>query len=1158
MPEFPTVFISYAHRDGGELAVRLQRDLASRGIDAWLDTERLLAGDRWTNEIEAALDRAQVVLALVSEGSFTSDTCRAEQGWALDAGKRVIPLRVENRGKMWLRLYPLQLLDFSDPTHYAQRFQELLASIGKGVPVSAPRAGVARYNNAPALPENFVDRPEILHALRDALFQEAASRNLALTALQGMGGIGKTVLAQALCRDAVVQHAFPDGIFWFTIGKESGLGFDRRMKAVPGLDRLLGAYEGAEACASQYRNALRDMAALIVLDDVWRAGDIDPFRTEAPRSRLLITTRDMEIAPTFGAREFTADLLSEAKAREVLARWAGLPNPTMLPAQAERVIGECQNLPLALAMIGAQLRGKPLVHWDIVLGHLGRADLARIEARFPEPHTTLFRAIQVSVDALDGPDRSRYLALAVVLENMVVAPAVQQTLWNLDEGKALETADRLVGLSLARRDGADGGIRLHDLQLDYVRAEYGNREALEWIHGAVRLSAHVLEKDARQFASQMVGRLLPYREVPAIEKFLDEITMGAPRPWVRALQPALDPPGKAMLRTLEGHSGPVWSVAVTGDGKRAVSASADGTLKVWELGTGRLLRTLKGHSADVRSVALTPEGAWAISASWDKTLAVWDLETGLAVRTLEGHSAPVCGVAATPDGTRAISASWDGTLRLWDLAAGRALRTVESHSDLVSGVAVTADGTRAVSASWDSTLKVWELKTGRDLRTLEGHSAAVWAVALTADGRQAVSASDDRTLKVWDLATGRALRTLEGHSGSVRDVKVTADGKLVVSASWDNTLKIWNLETGHLLGTLEGHSDSVSGVAVTMDGARAVSASEDRTLKVWDLKSGGASWALGRHSEAVTGLAVAPGGKHLVSSSRDQTLKVWDLATGRLLRTLEGHSGRVHGVAVTPDGKRAISASEDKTLKVWSLANGRVLRTLEGHTGSVVGVAVTADGKRAVSASYDQTLKVWNLANGRLLRTLSIQTSGMSNDGNPSAGPGSRRVGNGPRWVRGHSDLVSAVAVTLNGKRAVSASMDRTLGVWDLATGRMLLTLKGHSADVRGVAVTADGKRVLSASEDHTVKLWDLETGCIQQSLEGHSGRVYGVALTADGERAASASLDRTLKVWELDTGLLLATFQCDAPARCCAFVDDRRIVAGDAGGRVYILSLEE
>jgi WD40 repeat protein len=118
--------------------------------------------------------------------------------------------------------------------------------------------------------------------------------------------------------------------------------------------------------------------------------------------------------------------------------------------------------------------------------------------------------------------------------------------------------------------------------------------------------------------------------------------------------------------------------------------------------------------------------------------------------------------------------------------------------------------------------------------------------------------------------------------------------------------------------------------------------------------------------------------------------------------------------------------------------------------------------------------------------------------------------------------------------------------------------LKGHSGIVTGVAVTPDGKRAVSASADKTLKVWDLETGRVLRTLQGHSDSVPGVAVTPDGQRAVSASHDKTLKVWNLDTGLLIATFRCDASASCCAFADERRIVAGDAGGRVYFLALEE
>lgn len=124
----------------------------------------------------------------------------------------------------------------------------------------------------------------------------------------------------------------------------------------------------------------------------------------------------------------------------------------------------------------------------------------------PEPHTTLFRAIQISVDAFGrncAPER--YLALAVLLEDMAAAPLVQQCIWGVDESEAAETAEQFLALSLAQRDQPEGSIRLHDLQLDYVRAQWPreDREALDLIHGAVRLSSNVIAKDAEQFVSQM-------------------------------------------------------------------------------------------------------------------------------------------------------------------------------------------------------------------------------------------------------------------------------------------------------------------------------------------------------------------------------------------------------------------------------------------------------------------------------------------------------------------------------------------------------------------------------------------------------------------------------------------------------------------------------
>ncbi len=295
------------------------------------------------------------------------------------------------------------------------------------------------------------------------------------------------------------------------------------------------------------------------------------------------------------------------------------------------------------------------------------------------------------------------------------------------------------------------------------------------------------------------------------------------------------PPGAKPGRTVLKHPDPVTSVACLPDGRRVISGSSDGTVRVWDLESGELLLTLEGHGGTVWAVAVTPDGRRAISGSEDGTVEVWDLDSGELLLTLEGHGGPVRGVAVTPDGRRAISGSDDRTVKLWDLQSGELLLTLEGHEVWVTAVAVTRDARRAISGSWDRTVRLWDLQSGELLLTLEGHGGPVYAVAVTADGRRAISGSDDGTVKLWDLESGQLLLTLEGHGRYVLAVAVTPDGRRAISGSWDDTVKVWDLESGELLLTLEGHGDTVWAVAVSPGGRRAISGSNDSTVRVWEL-----------------------------------------------------------------------------------------------------------------------------------------------------------------------------------------------------------------------------------------------------------------------------------------------------------------------------------
>jgi WD40 repeat protein len=249
------------------------------------------------------------------------------------------------------------------------------------------------------------------------------------------------------------------------------------------------------------------------------------------------------------------------------------------------------------------------------------------------------------------------------------------------------------------------------------------------------------------------------------------------------------------------------AIAFSPDGERVV-VMIDKTLQIQDFLTGRAIATLPGHTGFVYSVKFSPDGKRIVSVSDDKTLRIWDTETGKAIAILSGHTVSghtnwVTTVAFSSDGKRIVSGSADKTLRLWDAETGKVIATLSGHTDTVGSVAFSPDGKRIVSGSDDKTLRIWDAETGKAIRILQGHTDVVRSVAFSPDGKRIVSGSYDKTLLLWDAETGKAIgKPLKGHTGEVVSVAFSSDGKRIVSGSGDKTLRIWHISWEYLLPIL--------------------------------------------------------------------------------------------------------------------------------------------------------------------------------------------------------------------------------------------------------------------------------------------------------------------------------------------------------------------
>jgi WD40 repeat protein len=625
--------------------------------------------------------------------------------------------------------------------------------------------------------------------------------------------------------------------------------------------------------------------------------------------------------------------------------------------------------------------------------------------------------------------------------------------------------------------------------------------------------------------------------------------------------------------TLSGHSGPVNDAAFAPDGRLVVTASDDGTARVWEAMSGKLLATLSGPGVEMRKAVFSPDGKRIATASADETPRLWDAATGQLLATLSGHIGVVFNLAFSPDGKRIVTASDDHTARVWDAESGKSLATLSGHGRVVYAAAFSPDGKRIVTASWDQTARVWDAASGKLLATLSGHSGALYDAAFSPDGKRIVTASADHTARLWDADSGQSITTLSGHTAPVNSASFSPDGRRIVTASEDATARVWDADSGLSLATLHTGSAVVNDAAFSPDGARIVTAGNDGAARVWDAEIGHPLAILTGHTGRIFDASFSPDGKRIITAGEDNatqtTARVWDADSGTLRATLTGHTLMIYAASSSPDGKRIVTASADKTARVWDAETGRPLATLTGPTARVNYAAFSPDGKRVTAASDDGTARVWDAESGQLQLTLTghtapLNVAAFSSDGKrivTASADATARLWDAETGrllaTLTHAAAVNDAAFSPDGNRIVTASYDRTARVWNGKTGALLTTLTGHSLWVYTAAFSRDGKRIVTASADHTAKVWDAKSGRLLATMSGHAARVNTAEFSSDGRRVVTASQDNTACLWDADSGVLLGrlTGHSDQVYRATFSPDGRRVVtaSSDRTARVYI-----
>lgn len=579
--------------------------------------------------------------------------------------------------------------------------------------------------------------------------------------------------------------------------------------------------------------------------------------------------------------------------------------------------------------------------------------------------------------------------------------------------------------------------------------------------------------------------------------------------------------------------GSVWAVALSGDGTHALTAACasdkgidDIWLQVWDLQKDRCLGRLIGHNRAAKVIALSSDGKRAVSGSDDHTIRLWDINSLTCRQVIQAHDHHVSAVALSSDGHLAVSGSWDRSVRLWDTSNGRCLQTFLGHEGIVTSVCLSNDGRLVLSGGWDNTVRVWDADTGRCLSTLTGHTSMVTAVRLSGDRSIAVSASWDKSIRFWPLpsldsgqrplrlSTRAAYRSTPSIQlqpselldeadvavkdrrwsdalARVRQVQQIGDTKTEGRATrlWRQLSRVCqrvelrSASSASLIGT----PAAVASARLNTDARWVITAGRSDALHIWDLDLERCSRTLAGHTDRVWDVCLSTDDMTAISGGADRTVRLWDLGNGKCIRVLNGHQSVVSSVALSDDQEVAISGSYDHSVRVWDLVSGDCVRALLGHTRQVSAVCLSHDGRCAVSASFDQTARVWDPHTGNALHVLT-----------------------------GHSDGLLAVAISSGGALVLTGARDNTVRLWETSSGRCVHVFEGHSGPVSAVLLTPDERWAFSASFDRSIRVWNVRTGECAHVLPDAADAVTTLALSRDGGSMLVATDKPALQTWDM------------------------------------------
>ena len=618
-------------------------------------------------------------------------------------------------------------------------------------------------------------------------------------------------------------------------------------------------------------------------------------------------------------------------------------------------------------------------------------------------------------------------------------------------------------------------------------------------------------------------------------------------------------------RVVRGDFSPAWG-GFSGDGRSVYVGDNSGVVGVWGSSTLALQAQLHGVQTRDTVAALDRNGRMLAVADQKGRVTLWSVERKARAGTVHSGVEQPTAIAFGTAGRLLALGGQAGQLSVCDARSGKVRARLDVPLDASAGpieprvadLSFSLDDRLLAVAYWNNVARVWDIDQRRVRAELRGHRDGLTRIRFSADGATLLTGSFDRTSRLWDRYTGRQLAEYLGHRGALFGVGFADQPGYIVTVAEDRTIRVWNPGLGVTFGRFNPHAAPVVRMAYNARVRLLATGALDGTVQLHSMDRGITVAELPRHADAVTSLSFDSAGRTLVSSGEDGIALVWDVAHMRPGARIDAHAGPLTGAVLSADGERVVTAGTDRD-SVWAANTGALLREASAPAAPESGppaviatsLAVSPRNGWVASVTRSDSVRVWDADNG-------VPVSEVRHESPAQVLP-RRQLTNvafapdGEWFATWRGDLEAS------SEKAYSMDIgDTDVQLWESRTGKRIATLSGHNAPISSIAVSQNGTRVATASLDRTARVFDLKRSNQPVLLTGHEDAVSSVAFSSDGRVIATTGADHTIRVWEAGTGKLLDVWRGRGPFLAGVFVGDAaEFAAADALGNVFVYACE-